>query len=259
MNIEALPFVNWIFWAALTSGSLLVVGITELWGGTTRGYRLFMAWLLAAFAAILLLSELNLSPGTIADATADARRWLVWAFAALAAAYLLASLLKLPRAGLAVAGGVVGIVALVTLAAAGGTESAPLFAAQLILAALALGAVNAAMLLGHWYLVTPKLSPAPLRRMMWLLIAALALQAIVFAAAMLAVSSGPLGGPIGWLTWLRVLVGIALPIGITVLAYLATRATSLQASSGLLYIGLAFVMAGSIAAASITYLTGIPV
>jgi hypothetical protein len=115
------------------------------------------------------------------------------------------------------------------------------------------------MLLGHWYLVTPKLSPAPLRRMMWLLIAALALQAVVFAAAMLAVSSGPLGGPIGWLTWLRVLVGIALPIGITVLAYLATRATSLQASTGLLYIGLAFVMAGSIAAASITYLTGVPV
>jgi hypothetical protein len=259
MSIEALPFVNWIFWAALTSGSLLVVGITELWGGTTRGYRLFMAWLLAAFAAILLLSELNLSPGTIADATANARRYLVWAFAALAAAYLLASLLKLPRAGLAVAGGLVGIVALVTLAAAGGTESAPLFAAQLILAALALGAVNAAMLLGHWYLVTPKLSPTPLRRMMWLLIAALALQGIVFAAAMLAVSSGPLGGPIGWLTWLRVLVGIALPMGITVLAYLATRATSLQASTGLLYIGLAFVMAGSIAAASITYLTGIPV
>ena len=77
--------------------------------------------------------------------------------------------------------------------------------------------------------------------------------------AMLAVSSGPLGGPIGWLTWLRLIVGIALPIGITILAYLATRAPSLQASTGLLYIGLAFVMAGSIAAASITYLTGIPV
>jgi hypothetical protein len=259
MSIEALPFVNWIFWAALSSGSLLVVGLTELVGGTTRGYRLFMAGLLVVFAAILLASELNLSPGTVADATADARRTLVWAFAALAAAYLAASLLRLPRSGLAVAGGLVGILALVALANAGGTESSPLFAAQLILAAMALGAVNAAMLLGHWYLVTPKLSPAPLRRMMWLLGAALVLQAVVFGVTMLAVSSGPLGGPIGWLTWLRLLVGIALPIGITVLAYLATRATSLQASTGLLYIGLAFVMAGSIAAASITYLTGIPV
>jgi hypothetical protein len=259
MNLEALPFVNWIFWAALSAGTLLVVGLTELWGGTTRGYRLFMAWLLAACAGILLLSELNLTPGTLADATADARRTLVWAFVAASAVYLVASILRLPRALLAVGGGLLGILALVTLAAAGGTLSSPLFATQLILAALALGAVNAAMLLGHWYLVTPKLSPAPLRRMMWLLGAALGLQGVVFALAMLLVSSGPLGGPIGWLTWLRVLVGIALPIGITVLAYLATRATSLQASTGLLYIGLAFVMAGSIAAASITYLTGVPV
>jgi hypothetical protein len=259
MSIEALPFVNWIFWAALASGSLLVVGLTELWGGTTRGYRLFMAWLLVVFAAVLLLSEMNLAAGSAVDSTATLRRVLVWAFVGTTLAYLLASLLKLPRSGLAVAGGLLGIVALVSLAAAGGTESAPLFAAQLILAALALGAVNAAMLLGHWYLVTPKLSPAPLRRMMVLLVAALALQAIVFGLAMVAVSSGPLGGPIGWLTWLRVLVGIALPIGITVLAYLATRASSLQASTGLLYIGLAFVMAGAIAAASITYLTGVPV
>ena len=62
MSIEALPFVNWIFWAALSAGTLLVVGVTELPGGTTSGYRLFMAWLLAAFAAVLLLSELTLCP-----------------------------------------------------------------------------------------------------------------------------------------------------------------------------------------------------
>ena len=145
------------------------------------------------------------------------------------------------------------------MAAGGATLSPLLFSVQLVLAALALGAVNAAMLLGHWYLVTPRLSPTPLRRMMWLLLAALGLQVVTFAVAVLTVSSGPLGGPIGWLTWLRLAVGILLPIGITVLAMLASRAASLQASTGLLYIGLAFVMAGSIAGASITYLTGVPV
>ena len=73
--------------------------------------------------------------------------------------------------------------------------------------------------------------------------------------------SGPqaLDGGLGWLTWLRLGVGILLPIGVTVLAILASRAASLQASTGLLYIGLALVMAGSIAGASITYLTGVPV
>ncbi|MEO6060218.1 MAG: hypothetical protein ABIQ05_09670, partial [Candidatus Limnocylindria bacterium] len=83
MTLEALPFVNWIFWAALGSGSLLVLGGTELLGGTTRGYRLFMAGMLVVVAAILLLSELNLAPGTVADETADTRRLLVWAAAGL--------------------------------------------------------------------------------------------------------------------------------------------------------------------------------
>jgi hypothetical protein len=259
MSVEALPFVNWIFWAALSAGTLLVVGVTELLGGTTSGYRLFMAWLLAAFAAVLLLSELSLSEGTALDTTAGTRRVLVLAFVAVTAAYLVASMARLPRAGLAIAGGLIGVLALATLAAGSPTLSPLLFSVQLALAALALGAVNAAMLLGHWYLVTPKLSPAPLRRMMWLLLAALLLQVVIFVVAVVAVSSGPLGGPIGWLTWLRLAVGILLPIGITVLAILASRAPSLQASTGLLYIGLAFIMAGAIAGASITYLTGVPI
>ncbi|HEX5578819.1 MAG TPA: hypothetical protein VFY43_04050 [Candidatus Limnocylindria bacterium] len=259
MSLEALPFVNWIFWAALSAGSLLVVGVTELLGGTTPGYRLFMAWLLAAFAAVLLLSELNLPQGTALAETDAIRRVLVLAFVAATATYLIASLARLPRAGLAIAGGLVGVLALATLAAGSPTNSPLLFSVQLALAALALGAVNAAMLLGHWYLVTPKLSPTPLRRMMWLLLAALLLQVVIFVVAVMTVSSGPLGGPIGWLTWLRLAIGILLPIGITVLAILASRAPSLQASTGLLYIGLAFIMAGSIAGASITYLTGVPV
>jgi hypothetical protein len=257
--IEALPFVNWIFWTALSAGSLLVVGLTELLGGTTRGYRLFMAWVLVVFAAILLLSELNLPVGTAVEETAGVRRWLVVAFAVASLAYLAASILQRPRSLLAIGGGLVGMLALATLAAGGATLSPLLFSVQLVLGALALGSVNAAMLLGHCYLVTPKLSAAPLRRMMWLLLAALGVQGLAFGVAVLAVSSGPLGGPIGPLTWLRLGVGIVLPIGITVLALLATRAASLQASTGLLYIGLAFIIAGSIAGASITYLTGVPV
>jgi hypothetical protein len=259
MSIEALFFVNWIFWAALSAGTLLLVGITERLGGTTRGYRLFMAWLLVGLAAVLLVSELALPADVVASGTTELRRPLTVLFVAGTVVYLVASLARRPRSGIAIGSGLVGLAALMTLAAAGGTSNAALFAGQLVLAALALGSVNAAMLLGHWYLVTPKLSPAPLRRMMWLLLAALLLQVVLFVVAVVAVSSGPLGGPIGWLTWLRLAVGILLPIGITVLAILASRAPSLQASTGLLYISLAFIMAGSIAAASITYLTGVPI
>ena len=69
MRIEALLFVNWIFWAGISAGTLLVVGVTERLGGTTRGYRLFMAWLLVVFAAILVLSDLALPAGVEAAST----------------------------------------------------------------------------------------------------------------------------------------------------------------------------------------------
>lgn len=259
MRIEALPFVNWIFWAGLAAGTLLVVGVTEAMGGTTRGYRLFMAWLLVVFAGILVASDLGLPAGVEASATVELRRPLTIAFAAGCVAYLVASIARWPRSWLAIGTGIVGLSALVVLAAAGGTRSAPLFAGQLVLAALALGAVNAAMLLGHWYLVTPKLSPVPLRRMMWFLVGCLVVQAIAFGVALVGVGSDAVSGGLAWLTWLRLAVGILLPIGVTALAMFASRAASLQASTGLLYIGLALIMAGSIAGASISYLTGVPV
>jgi hypothetical protein len=259
MRIEAILFVNWIFWAGLSAGTLLVVGITERLGGTTRGYRLFMAWLMVLFAAILVASDVALPAEAAASATVEVRRPLTFAFAAGSLVYLVASIARWPRSGLAIGAGVIGLSALVVLAAAGGSDSVPLFAGQLVLAALALGAVNAAMLLGHWYLVTPKLSPAPLRRMMWLLILTLGVQAIAFGIAILNGGTEALEGGIGALTWLRLGVGIILPIAATILAILASNAASLQAATGLLYIGLALIMAGSIAGASITYLTGVPV
>jgi len=259
VSIAALPYVNWIFWAALSAGSLLVVGLTERLGGTTRGYRLFMAGFAAVCVMILLVSELNLPGDVPAAATADLRRGLVLVFVAGTLAYLVASFARWPRSALAIAGGATGLAALVVLALAGGTQSPTLFAAQLLLAGLTLGAVNAAMLLGHWYLVTPKLSPAPLRRMMWLALGGLVGQGVLFAVAVLTVPGDAIGGPMTPITWLRLGAGTGLPIVATVLALLATRAASLQASTGLLYIGLALVMAGSIAGASIAYLTGVPV
>jgi hypothetical protein len=258
MSIQALPLVNWIFWAALGAGTLLVVGVTDALGGTTRGYRLFMAWLGIALASSARASELALPSGGAAESTGALRGGLVALFVASSAAYLAASLMDRTRSGIAIGAGLAGLGALVALAAAGGTRSAPLFAGQLVVAALALGAANAAMLLGHWYLVTPRLSPRPLRRMMWLLLAALGMQAVACAAAVLALGADRLAGGIGWLALLRVVVGILLPIGIGVLAIAASRARSLQASTGLLYVGLALVMAGSIAGTSISYITGVP-
>jgi len=259
VSLEALPFVNWIFWGALAGGTLLAVGVTEWLGGTTRGYRLFMAVAVLLAAVVWLASEMGLAAVPATATTAEMRRVLVGAFAAVAAAYLVASLARWPRAGVAIGGGVIGVGALVTLAAAGGTASPALFAAGLATAALALGSVAAAMLLGHWYLVTPKLSPAPLKRLIWLLIGALAVQGFVAAWSVFLSGGAPLNNGLAWLTALRFGVGIVFPMVIAILALLATRATSLQATTGLLYIGLAAVMAGTIGSASLSYLGGTPV
>ena len=113
------------------------------------------------------------------------------------------------------------------------------------------------MLLGHWYLVTPKLSPAPLQRLIWLLIGALVAEGLL-AAWSLVVAGTSVPDSLAWLTGLRFVVGIALPLAVAVLALLATRAASLQATTGLLYIGLAMVMAGTIGAASLSYIGGVP-
>jgi hypothetical protein len=258
MSIEALPYVNWIFWGALSAGTLLAVGLTEWLGGTTRGYRLFMAVAVLIGAGIWLASELGLAPVPVTSATAELRQALVWVFSGLAVAYAIALWRSWPRTGLALGGGVAGIAALAVLAVAGGTANPPLFAAGLVTAAVALGSVNAAMLLGHWYLVTPKLSPAPLQRLIAVLIGALVVQGLLAAWAVV-VSDGAVAEDATWLIGLRFAVGIILPLAISIAALLATRATSLQATTGLLYIGLAMVMAGTIGAASLSYLAGTPV
>lgn len=258
MSIEALPYVNWIFWGALSGGTLLAVGLTEWLGGTTRGYRLFMAVAVLVSAGIWLASEMGLAPVPATTATADLRRALVWVFAALALTYAVALWRTWPRTGWAVGGGVAGIAALASLAVAGGTANPALFAAGLVAAAVALGSVNAAMLLGHWYLVTPKLSPAPLRRLIWVLIGALVVEGLI-ASWSLVVSGSGVPDDSGWLIGLRFAVGIVMPLAIAVAALLASRAASLQATTGLLYIGLAMVMAGTIGAASLSYLGGTPI
>ena len=159
MSIEALPFVNWIFWTALSAGTLLVVGVTELgWHGKRLLHGLAGGCWRSPPCCSLRAHPVRGHGRGCFHLRADAAR-LVLAFAAVTAAYLDQRRWRGRHAGLAIAGGLVGVLAL-AMAAGSPTLSPLLFSVQLALAALALGAVNAAMLLGHWYLVTPKLSPA---------------------------------------------------------------------------------------------------
>lgn len=132
----------------------------------------------------------------------------------------------------------------------------PFALAAIPLGALALGGSNAAMLLGHWYLVTPKLSPAPLERAALAVVLALVLQGALVAVSF---GRGELAGITQSALWiaiaLRVAVGLLMAAGVALGAWWTAKMNT-QSSTGLLYVGLGCVLAGEVSARVVFFLTG---
>jgi hypothetical protein len=129
-----------------------------------------------------------------------------------------------------------------------------LFAAPL--GALALGGIDAGMLLGHWYLVTPKLPTAPLRNASLIVVAAVVGQLVIVLATLM---RGDLSGTTQ--TGLVVAIGIRIGVGLLMTLAVAlaawwTARMNTQSSTGLLYVGLGSALAGEISARVLFFLTG---
>ena len=127
------------------------------------------------------------------------------------------------------------------------------------LGAIALGGADGAMLLGHWYLATPKLSPGPLRRASLTVVAAIALQIALVGIVWL---RGDLTGT--WETALSVALGLRIGVGLLMTLIVAaaawwTAGMNTQSSTGLLYVALGCVFAGEVSARVIFFLTGVPI
>ena len=124
------------------------------------------------------------------------------------------------------------------------------------LGAVALGGADAAMLLGHWYLVTPKLSTGPLQRAALVLVAAVALQ---LGLVLVAIARGELSLHMETAfviaAGLRVGVGLFMTLAVALAAWWTARMNT-QASTGLLYVGLGCVLAGEVSARVLFFLTG---
>lgn len=125
--------------------------------------------------------------------------------------------------------------------------------------ALALGGANAAMLLGHWYLVTPKLSTTPLQRASLIVVAAILLQGAIVAVTL---ARGQLLGvtetSLGVAMAIRVGVGLVMSLALVLGAWWTARMNT-QSSTGLMYVALGTVLAGELAARVLYYLTGVAV
>jgi len=167
---------------------------------------------------------------------------------------------------LAAAGAVAGAFALLFAAAGwggGGLAGVPLLI-QLVFLAAVLGGVWSAMVLGHWYLVTPRLPEAPLVRLSRWLAIALAVQLGLFVA-WLALGAGPSGtpafaalvGPWALFVWLRLLVGLVFPLIVSWAAVQTARTRSMESATGLLYINVGTIAAGTILAAGLYFGAGL--
>jgi hypothetical protein len=135
---------------------------------------------------------------------------------------------------------------------------------QLAVVSGAIGGVFAAMILGHWYLVTPKLPEAPLILLARVLLAVVALQVVLFWA-WVATGAGPadvapfsaLVGPWALFVWLRLIIGLAFPLAICWAAVQTARTRSMESATGLLYINVGTIAAGTILAAGLYFGAGL--
>lgn len=114
-------------------------------------------------------------------------------------------------------------------------------------------------MLGHWYLVTPRLAPRPLLRLTAALAAVLVVQALLLAGQALAGAADLLGAPLSLLFWLRVAVGVVFPLALCFLVWRTARVRSMMSATGLLYIALGTVLTGQIIASALFFVSETPV
>lgn len=200
--------------------------------------------------------------GALAALVAASRPEIVplWMPAAVAAFGYVASacwLYEKPRPGMAA----LSIVAVAALAgawsslarvpAAPPAASAPWIVAALdpVSSGMLLGATIGAMFLGHWYLNTPTMQLAPLRRLLKLLFFAVAFRAVVaaghFALAMPSLADANLlAHTLLALQWLAGILGVAVTAA---MAWQTLKIPNTQSATGILYVAVIFTFLGELA------------
>ena len=269
---ENLAFINWTVLTALAIGSFGAVVLASLRTQATRGFLAFTAACAVLLGVLAFLSDQALpvtlgdSP-IIANTSFDApRRVALVVFILLAAAYTVA-VTRRRRAPLLAAAALASASAVLVcgaLAWGGGSFGAVPLLIQLAVLAVATGGVFAAMILGHWYLVTPKLPEAPLILISRGLLAVVALQ-VVFFAVWVSTGAGPgangpfnvLVGPWALFVWLRLIVGLIFPLVVSWAAVQTARTRSMESATGLLYINVGTIAAGTILAAGLYFGAGL--
>lgn len=209
-------------WAA---GMVSVVFVVNRWKVTSPGY----AWLVDACAIGL---------GLLAWAAGGRREWALVVLAGAAAAAIALSAARLRGVTQAVAEAVSAAAGLWVCARLGYAAADPgwIGAVRALAGAAFLGAVTDAMVLGHWYLIDPKLPKTAIRRLNALAagtLAVFALTLVVPPGSVLAAFGSSTLMALGWL---------ATSVFCGVLVFLVGRAlrekgyAAVMSATGLLYV-----------------------
>ena len=270
---QNLAFINWTVLTGLALGSYGTVVLLRRRTAATRGYLGFTTACAVAFGILAWLSDgalpatLGGSPVVVDPAWDAPRRTALAAFWILAAVALVGRRI-VPRASPWIELGALGagVLALIfgALAWGGGSLGVVALLVELTVVSAAIGGVFAAMILGHWYLVTPKLPEAPLILLSRVLLAVVVVQVVLFVA-WIATGAGPadvapfeaLVGEWSLFVWLRLIVGLVFPLVVSWMAVQTARTRSMESATGLLYINVGTIAAGTILASGLYFGAGL--
>jgi hypothetical protein len=262
-----------LFLLATASGSLATlywIPETDLGRGYFQMNALLVLGLLALALAVVLLHPIpGLGPigaGSLALALAGSFLYYaaIWRERWDLCRYPLTLALAGSAAALLATGGALAAPAVAL------PHRSPLVAATLLASALLLGWSLVTMLLGHWYLVAPRLAFRHLVVFCRVLLAAVALRLLALGATLAAAGAvdaraepNPLrlltglGGE-GIFFWFRLLWGLAVPLVLAAMALHCARQRSNQSATGILYVVVVGTFIGEITGYYLLVTTGLP-
>jgi len=267
--VHALPPTVFLVFLELAVGGVALLAWADWRREVSRGFLALSALMLWLFAAGALWVRESFPLALAVSAWRAPETAALWALVVLLLVYFIVVWRRIdrPRRSLIALATAAGLTALgaASLVHAGAWGSLATLV-SLLLGAGSLGAAMVGMVLGHWYLVTPSLSTRPLLGMTLVFLIAAALQGLLLpfelglaggGAEQLAGASSLLG-TYAIAFWLRVVVGILLPVALAAMTWHTCRLRSMMSATGLLYIAVSCVLAGEIAAKTLFFLTGIP-
>jgi len=149
----------------------------------------------------------------------------------------------------------------------GGWENWVLLANHLAATAL-LGSVMLTMVFGHWYLVVPRLSIDPLKRLTKVLMGAIGIRIVTIIASLTILDfqqSIPLTALLqelmvqqGIFFWPRLIFGVLVPVILAVMIWSTVKIHHTQAATGLLYLAVVALLFGEFFSKFLLFAVSIP-